>query len=236
MIRIKHGNAVMKRLIVCLAAMLASGPTLSANMAFEGTWKIATARSSLLGASDALPPLTDAGRKQYEANKIAASKGDYEAYDMTMARCASPGTPRLMLTPNRFRIFIRPDVVNVMFEWNRLLRQIDMRKALGEPDWATVFGQSWGHWEGDSLVVESRGFSTKRLLDNLLPNSFDLSLTERLRLKDKNTLEDRITIADPKVFTRSWEAVVLYKRVPNEMFPEDVCLDRKAAGQLPLPK
>jgi len=59
---------------------------------------------------------------------------------------------------------------------------------------------------------------------------------ERLRLKDKNTPEDRITITDPKVFTRPWEAVVLYKRVANETFTEDVCLDRKAAGKLPLPK
>jgi hypothetical protein len=85
-------------------------------------------------------------------------------------------------------------------------------------------------------MVESRGFNRKRLLDNLLPNSEELVVLERLRLKDKNTLEDRITITDPKIFTRSWEAVVVYKRVANETFVEDVCLDRKTAGKLPLPK
>lgn len=227
---------LMMALIMASVLLLADVPAHSATKALEGTWKMVTPRASLLSANDALPEFTEAGRKLYAANQLAEAKGDYEAYDLTMARCSAPGIPRVMLTPNRFRIFVRPDVINVIFEWNRLLRQINLRDMPRDPDWGTVTGQSWGHWQGEVLVIESRGFSRKRLLDNLLPNSDALTVVERLRLKDRNTLEDRITINDPKIFVRPWEAVVLYKRTADEVFPEDVCLDRKAAGQLPLPK
>jgi hypothetical protein len=131
---------------------------------------------------------------------------------------------------------VRADVVTMMFEWNRLLRQVNLLDEPTEPDWGTVSGRSWGRWEGAELVVRSHGFSRKKLLDNLMPNSDDLQLLERFRLKDRNTLEDRITITDPKVFTKPWDAVLTYKRQPDELFPEDVCLDRKAAGQPPLPR
>jgi len=211
---------------------------LHASQTIEGVWKLARPQVLLEPADGSPLPLTEAGRKGYEANKAYAAKGDYESYDMTMARCSSPGAPRLMLTPDRFRIFTRPAAVYIMFEWNRLLRQVDIdpRNKLEMPDWGTVTGLNKGHWEGDVLVVESLGFNRKRLLDNLLPNSEELRLLERIRLVDVNTLEDRITITDPEIFTKPWDAVLRYKRQPDEVFPEDVCLDRKAAGQPPLPK
>jgi len=223
---------------LCIALLLTIAGVHSAcaaNAKMEGTWKIEKPQTTFTPASGEPIPFTDAGKKQYEQNRASAAKGDYEAFDMTMARCSSPGLPRIMLTPDRFRIFVRPDVVSIMFEWNRLLRQINTRDKPSEPDWVTVSGRSWGHWDNDVLVVESRGLSHKKLLDNYLPNSDDLALLERIRLKDSNTLEDRITITDPAVFTKPWDTVVTYKRVPNEVFPEDVCLDRKAAGQSPLP-
>ena len=45
---------------------------------------------------------------------------------MANARCASPGLPRLMLTPKRFRIWQRPGVIEFQFEWNRLTREITL--------------------------------------------------------------------------------------------------------------
>jgi hypothetical protein len=174
-------------------------------------------------------PFTETGRKKYEANQAFKAKGDYESYDMTMARCSSPGAPRLMLTPDRFRLFVRPAAVYMMFEWNRVLRLLDMNpnKKLEMPDWGTVTGQNRGNWDGDVLVVESLGFNRKRLLDNLIPNSEDLKLVER-RLKDR-TLENRIYYRSG--ISPPWETV-LHKREPSTViFREDVHLDRIAAGQ-----
>jgi hypothetical protein len=62
-----------------------------------------------------------------------------------------------------------------------------------------------------------------------------MKLTERLRLVDADTLEDRITIDDAAYFRRPWDAVVTYKRQPAALFSEDVCLDRLKAHQATFP-
>jgi hypothetical protein len=208
--------------------------TQAANKNMEGVWKLEKPQVSLVPVDGSPLPFTEAGRKKYDANQAFKAKGDYESYDMTMARCSSPAAPRLMLTPDRFRLFVRPAAVYMLFEWNRVLRLLDMNPGnkLEMPEWGTVSGQNKGHWEGDVLVVESLGFNRKRLLDNLIPNSEELKLVERIRLKDRNTLEDRITITDPEIFTKPWDVVLTYKREPSTViFREDVCLDRIAAGQ-----
>jgi hypothetical protein len=211
----------------------------------DGTWKLEHPQTLLTPADGGAIPFTDSGRKQYEADKASAAKGDY-SFDSTMTRCSSPGLPRLMLTPDRFRIFQRPTIVTFMFEWNRLLRQIDMPGSLtklrhasalsGRFEIGTMKGVTHGHWEGDTLVAESSHFMDGKLLDNLVQGSDQLELTEHIRLRDKDTLEDRITVTDPDTFTRSWDAMLTYKRQPNDTFPEDVCLERRDAGKPPLPR
>jgi hypothetical protein len=63
-----------------------------------------------------------------------------------------------------------------------------------------------------------------------------LKLAERIRLKDAGTLEYRVTISDPATFTRSWDAVLTYKRQPDAPLAEDLCLERKRNGESPWPK
>jgi len=221
-------------LTALLSLLCAAQAAQAANKKMEGVWKLEKPQVSLAPVDGSPLPFIETGRKQYEANQAFKAKGDYESYDMTMARCSSPAAPRLMLTPDRFRLFVRPAAVYMMFEWNRVLRLLDMNpsKKLEMTDWGTVTGENKGQWEGDVLVVESLGFNRKRLLDNLIPNSEALKLVERIRLRDRNTLEDRITITDPEIFTKPWETVLTYKREPSTVvFREDVCLDRIAAGQ-----
>lgn len=204
----------------------------------EGVWKLPQPQAALLPSDNRPVPFTEKGRAQYEQNKLAAEKGDY-AFDATMSRCSSPGLPRLMLTPGLFRIFQRPDVIGMAFEWNRLFRQIDLRSGPHErPLIDTMKGVTYGTWEGGTLMARSYGFSEKTLLDQRIPHSDQLELVERIRLRDRSTLEDRITITDPEMFTRPWDAMLSYKRQPDDAFPfpEDVCLDRKNAGQPPLPR
>jgi hypothetical protein len=229
-------------------AVLACGPCGPAHAVaapdFNGTWKLAKPQALFVPADGAPIPFTADGKASYEANKALAAKGDY-SFDATMTRCSSPGLPRLMLTPMRLRIFQRPTIVAFSFEWNRLARQIDMPGSFTELHKlsanyndtvvGTMKGVTKGHWEGDTLVAESSQFAFGKLLDNLIAGSDDLQLRERFRLRDHDTLEDRITITDPQVFTRSWDAVLTYKRVADETFPEDVCMDRRDAGQAPLP-
>jgi hypothetical protein len=208
----------------------------------EGTWKISAPQLAFKPEGGSIP-FTDIGRKRYAQNKRNLAKRAYEEYDYATARCASPGLPRLMLTPERVRIWQRPGWVGFQFEWNRLARQVDMGNLTQPqlrvaPD--SLFGQddvivgravpiSKGHWEGDTLVVATEGFQNNTLIDNLVPHGYDLKTTERIRLKDANTLEDRITIEDPRYFTRPWQTVVTYQRRPDDPFPENVCLVMRTA-------
>lgn len=231
-------------LALCLAVGIAGSParSLAANpVNLEGTWRISAPRAAFQ-ADGAAIPFTEAGRKRYEENRLSLAKANYGAYDMANARCASPGLPRLMLTSNRFRIWQRPGMVQFQFEWNRLTRQIIMSElmpqvrvgGIGPQDEALVgrtVPLAKGSWEGDTLVVSSEGFDDTTLVDNLVPHGRRLKLTERIRLKSRNTIEDRIRIEDPDFFTQPWETVVTYSRQPDEAFPEDVCLDRLGSGK-----
>ncbi len=66
-----------------------------------------------------------------------------------------------------------------------------------------LLGDSIGHWDGDALVVDTIGFNDKTWLDRAgHPHSTDLHLVERIRRVDQNTLQDDLTIEDPKAYTK----------------------------------
>ena len=206
----------------------------------EGVWKIATPTTSLRPISGAVP-FTAEGRKAYEANRKLKAQGKIDDYDITLSRCSNPGVPRLALTPMRFKIWNRQNVVTFDYEWNRALRQINVGvppqpDLMGQGLVPTATGKSKGHWEGDTLVSVMEGASDRTLIDDLVPHGYDLKVTEHYRLIDADTLEDRVTIEDPAFFSRPWDSVVTYKRQPDAIFPEDVCLDRVDAKQPAFPK
>jgi hypothetical protein len=219
----------------------ASAQVQSAHPAFEGVWKIATSPTTLLPHSAV--PFTAKGRTEYDNNRKLQARRAYDDYDITISRCSSPGVPRLMLTPMRFKIWDRIGFVTFDFEWNRAIRQIDLRATstkepsmMGEDLVPTMTGDSRGKWEGDTLVATTTNLSERTLLDDLLPHSVDMKVTERFRLIDPNTLENRVTINDPEYYTKPWDAVITYKRQPDAIFPEDVCLDRIEAKKPAFPK
>jgi hypothetical protein len=222
------------------AGIAASAAAQPATPNLEGVWKIVAPTTTLRPVSGPVP-FAAQGRKQYEENKRLRAKGAYDDYDITLSRCNSPGTPRLMLTPERFKIWQRFGVVTFDFEWNRTLRQIDASGLPPKEDFLgmglvpTMTGTSKGHWEGNTLVAETTNLSDRTLLDDLVPHTQDMKITERFRLVDPDTLEDRITIEDPAYFKRPWDAVVTYKRQPAALFPEDICLDRHDAHQPVFP-
>ncbi|MGU7771571.1 hypothetical protein ACV229_15480 [Burkholderia sp. MR1-5-21] len=244
-----HANAkntmVVARFAAPLAAMLLTASIAAqAATTLDGVWRIAHPQTQLAPADGKPIPFNAEGRKAFDENEAAAAKGDY-AFDLTMSKCDSPGQPRLMVTPLPFAVYQRGSMVTIVYQWNRLFRQINIGNPLTNPivgdgwkDFRTKQGLSEGHWEGDTLVVKTTGLSGETLLDNRLPTSDELTLTEHLRLRGENALEDRITINDPQHFTRPWDTVVTYQRQSEDLLPfrEDVCLDHLQAHQSPLPK
>jgi hypothetical protein len=221
------------------------GSAAAATPAIAGMWKISEPSSSLTPVSGEIPFTAD-GRAAYEANKANFDAGNFDEYDYVQSRCSSPGTPRLMITPDPFRIWATPTQITFQFQWNRNWRQIELpgmyhvegrNPSTGRFDaFGTMLGTAKGNWEGDTLVVTTEGLSGITLIDNIVPHGYDMKVMERIRLIDEDTLENRIMIEDAEYFTQPWETVVTYKRQPDGPFKEDVCFDRLVSGELPLPK
>jgi hypothetical protein len=241
--------------VLAAATLLMGAAASHAKSNLEGTWLVSKPQTLLVPADGSPVPFTAAGRKTYEKNRSSAQGGDL-AFDQTIQRCASPGIPRLMFSPKRFKIFERPGKVLFLFEWNHLVRQIDMRddatiensQALGgtgnfafdlyglEDTVGAQVGHSRGHWDGSTLIAETDHFVDFKMFDGLIQTSDQLKLAERIRLTDENTLEYRATITDPATFTKPWDAVLTYKRQPDAPLAEDLCLERKRSGQSTWPK
>src|ERR1700723_361668 len=141
--------------------------------------------------------------------------------------CFPPGMPRLYLQPFPMEIIQVPGRVIMLFEFSHFIRQIytDGRKhntALG-PTW---LGDAIGHWDGDTLVVDTIGFNDKTWLDRAgHPHSADLHLVERIRRVDDKTLTDDISIEDPKAYTKPWGGQITFQLRPTWNITEMVCED-----------
>lgn len=198
----------------------------------EGTWQLDNNNPSLISRLGGNPPFTTWGKSQYRKNLAAASAGSFD-FDQAYSRCSSPGLPRLMLVPQRFKILEENDVIIFLFEWNRLFRQIDLRAHPydSEVDSGTkMIGQSTGTWQGKTLAVTTHDLSDETLLDNAIAHSDEMTINEQFQLASPDRLEDTVTLTDPKLFIRPVTFKLTYHRVSDALFAEDVCLDRKANG------
>ncbi len=150
--------------------------------------------------------------------------------------CISPAGPRHLQDPKGFRIIQdrNLDRVYILFGGgNRNWRHINLdgRAApnLDEVQ-STFFGYSNGHWEGDTLVVESVGFNDRFWFSaGGLPHTPALKLTERFTRPDHDTLVYNVTIDDPRTYTRTWEAEWTLQWVPGDI-EESFC----EAGKPPI--
>ena len=143
--------------------------------------------------------------------------------------CISPAGPRHLMDQNGFRMIHDRnfDRFYVLFGGgNRNWRHIEM-DGRPAPDLdevvATYFGYSRGHWEGDSLVVESTGFNDRFWFSNGgLPHTPALKLTERFTRPDHDTLVYNVNIEDPRTYTRPWTAEWTLQWVPGDI-EEEFC-------------
>ena len=95
-------------------------------------------------------------------------------------------------------------------------------------------GDSIGHWEGDTLIIDTISLNDKTTLDQVgTPHSTDLHVITRVRRADAKTLEFVVTIDDPKTFSKPWQRRVTYKpAAPGSRISEVVCENqRNGPGQ-----
>jgi hypothetical protein len=141
------------------------------------------------------------------------------------ANCLPPGLPNLDVGPAPYKLVQTPRLVVVMYEVFGGHRQIylDGRKlpADSDPLW---LGYSVGHWEGDTLVIDTIGFNDKSWLDAFgHPHSEDLHIVERLRRRDFGHMDVQLTIEDRKTFSRPFDVRVTWRLVPDSDVGEYFC-------------
>jgi hypothetical protein len=180
----------------------------------------------VVGGGD--PPLNTAGKAAYEKNQTGLKDGS--VVDKARRVCVPDGVPRVLATPFPFEIFQVPvDHVTFLYEMNHQVRVIFMDRPLPSSETLIVDprynGHSVGHWEGDTLVVESAGFNERTFLDaSGLPHSDEMSTVERIR-KVGNQLEDIITIHDPEMYARDWQARFVYDERNDVRLEDYACND-----------
>jgi hypothetical protein len=136
-------------------------------------------------------------------------------------RCITFGVPRFQAAYSSvYQIVQAPTTVVFSMETIHDARVIplDTRQHLREsmPQW---HGNSRGRWEGDTLVVETKGFSPK---SNMMGSTSGLQLVERFTRVADDILQYDATLSDPGTWTRPWTARLLFKRT-NEPLLEYAC-------------
>jgi hypothetical protein len=144
-------------------------------------------------------PFTPSGLKDWA--EYDAASGDYTG------SCFPFGLQRSVNAPYPFQIMQDERHVALMFEINTWHHVIpiasDFPKQMADnPTW---YGYSIGRWDGDTFVVETRGFNGYTRLDTVgHPHSDALHLTQTFRRIDRMSMAYTVTIDDPKTYTRAW--------------------------------
>lgn len=144
-------------------------------------------------------------------------------------RCWPIGVPGWMLYPVTPVYFLQTaKEVVLIWQEDHMVRHIyltDKHRPNVQPSW---FGDSIGHYEnGDTLVVDTVGLSTKTFIDNYrTPHTDQLHVIERYRIiEGGKALEATAYVEDPGAFTMPWTAYQRYRRVEQDPLGEEVCAE-----------
>jgi hypothetical protein len=150
-------------------------------------------------------------------------------------------TPRWSCLPGGvpgFSIFVvepvyvvqSPKEVLLIYSGNREVRHVYMNVAHTRSPKPTWYGESVGHYEGDTLVVDTIGLSPKAVIDNYhTPHTEALHVVERYHLIDGGRrLEVNLTVEDPNTFYQPWQTVQRYTKTPNRPMLEQNCSENNA--------
>ena len=151
------------------------------------------------------------------------------------AHCPTPGMPIVQRLGSPLKFFYEPGMIAINIENSSMTRFIRLNAKHSDRPNPTYLGESVGHFEGDTLVVDSVGFDDIMLQYGTLPGQGtgpfvlppevifgphgpNLRMVERIRLVDKDTLDDQLTIYDDTVWTKPYVStpVQIFKRNRGE--------------------
>ena len=163
----------------------------------------------------------------YEATRAAQRESDKRGEPLANAStaCVPNGMPQMMFPIYPLEILQTHGQVTIIAEAMSQVRRIflDQPQTKIEETPPTYFGHSVGHWEGDTLVVDTVGVKEEVLGYRDIPHSDQMRITERIHLASPDVLHDEITIEDPVVLEKAWTFTFAYRRSPGYEMLEYVC-------------
>jgi len=172
-----------------------------------------------LGAVGAVPPgmgVVEGGEIPYKPEALAIKKQNQQdwANRDPEIKCYLPGVPRATYMPYPFQILQTASALTFVYEYAGAVRNIFLKDP-GPAPADSWMGQSVGHWEGETLVVDVTGMNEKTWLDRSGNfHSDKLHVVERYTRVEPNVISYEATIEDPEVFTRPWKIkMALYRRL-----------------------
>src|SRR5678815_5632413 len=188
----------------------------------SGIWRAADGR--LLGNLAANEP----GGAPFQpwAAALYKERQDNLAKDRPTGQCLPHGIPdAMMVRSGPFKIAQTSGVVVILYEEFNHYRQVftdgrDFPQSMN-PAW---FGYSIGKWEGETFIVDTRGFNDRSWLDDPgHPHTEAMRVTEKFTRRDFGHLEIQITIDDPKAYTRPWTVNARFDLMPDTELIENIC-------------
>jgi len=187
---------------------------------FAGVWELVFSPPRGGGGPPEQPTLTP----EYTAKLKAYQAAGHQ--DNPTANCLPPGMPQIMNQPYPIEFLMTPGKITLVIEAYSQTRRIftDGRKHPDDPD-PTFNGHSIGHWEGDTLIVDSVAFST----DTPMAQSWGvrhgdkMRIEERFRLPGPDTMEIVTTVSDPLALTKPFTSPKTLARYRDWELAEYVC-------------
>jgi hypothetical protein len=208
----------------------------------KGFWNVMT--GAVFGRNgSALPtnllldeiPFQDWARELYQFRQQRGGLDDPHA------RCFPAGGMRFFTVPNGLNIVDQTELNRIFFisgenrDWRRIAMEANRKHPSEDVIVPSYFGDSIGHWEGDTLVVDTVGFNERFwMIRGGLPHTRFLHLIERFTRVDYNTMKYEVTIDDKGAYTRPWTGgwlipwqTVNYDNSPGGEIHEYFCHDNE---------
>ncbi|MBB4613976.1 hypothetical protein [Novosphingobium taihuense] len=161
--------------------------------------------------------------KTLRANRDAKLKAGTPLVDPS-TQCTPEGMPSVMGAIFPLEFLQTPGQVTVLAEFITQTRRIYLNKKMPALEELTpsYYGMSVGKWEGDTLVVKTIGVKEETRFFEI-PHSYEMTITERIKVTGPGLIENEITIDDPKVLLEPYRFTYGYKRNPEYQIMEYYC-------------
>jgi hypothetical protein len=171
--------------------------------------------------------VVEGGALPYLPGALEQKKKNYESRlkNDPVERCYIAGFPRTVYLPYPFQILQTRDAVIILSEYVHTWRWIPTVPFPRYEGYESWVGDARGHWEGDTLVVESVGFNDQTWFDHVGDFHSDaLKLTEKFTRTSADSIKYEVTVEDPKTFSRPWKmSMPVYLRKDMTRVLEDEC-------------